>query len=168
MIKTGWMFAYASNMHLPDIERWLRDNAHPPESVAQVGEVLKMSGRRAVLDGWEVCWNRCSSHRGGGAANIREAAGQRVYGVAYRISNGLLKLFDAKEGYPTSYDRRVVPVTLLDSGDKVDGWAYVSNGNRPEPVWPTREYKRLVLAGAHSWGLPTDYVFQLSAIPTAD
>ena len=167
-METGWMFAYASNMHLPDIERWLRDNTHPTERVAQVGEVLKMSGKRAVLDGWEVCWNHHSGQRGGGAANIREAAGQRVYGVAYRIRNGLLKLFDAKEGYPTSYDRRIVPVTLLDSGDKVDVWAYVSKGNRPEPVWPTREYKRIVLAGARSWGLPADYVFQLSAIPTAE
>ena len=46
-MQTGWMFAYASNMHLPDIECWLRDNTHPTERVAQVGEVLMRLGRSA-------------------------------------------------------------------------------------------------------------------------
>jgi len=165
-MPTGWMFAYASNMHLPDIERWLRDNAHPAARAAQVRRGLKMSGKRAALDGWELCWNHYSSHRGGGAANVRKVAGRRVHGIAYPITGELIAVFDAKEGYPASYDRMVVPVTLLDSGDSVDAWLYVSKGNRPEPCLPTREYKRIVLAGARSWGLPGDYVRRLSAIRT--
>ena len=48
-MQTGWMFAYASNMHLPDIECWLRDNTHPTERVAQVGEVLMRLGEERGL-----------------------------------------------------------------------------------------------------------------------
>lgn len=167
-----WVFAYGSNMNLADLGRWLECRHQRGQlsrhDIQQVLGLLKACGKRAVLEGRRVCWNYYSRKRGGGAANVEQAAGERVFGVAYRVGGRELRLFDCKEDHPTSYRRgeEGEPVLLLDSQEEVAAWVYVANATSPDPVWPTAEYKAVLLEGARYWGLPPGYIATLEMIPT--
>jgi cation transport regulator ChaC len=166
-----WVFAYGSNMNLADLGRWLQCRHQrgqlSRDDMQQVLGVLNACGKRAVLEGWRVCWNYCSRKRGGGAANVEQAAGERVFGVAYRVGERELRLFDCKEGHPRYYKREEKqPVLLLDSQKEVTACVYVANATCPEPVWPTPEYKAILVEGARHWGLPPGYIAELESIPT--
>ncbi len=153
------VFAYGSNMHLPDLRRWMEGRGHGD------GSILASSG--ALLDGWELVWNYRSPTRKGGAANVRERAGAVLPGVVLEVDAGGLRALDAKEGHPGRYSRGDALVEVQISGGTTGAWLYVV---RPEfrsegMVPPRRAYLELVLAGARAHGLPDKHLGILGEVP---
>lgn len=161
-----WVFAYGSNMNLGDLGRWLERGQLSRDDIQATLDLLKASGKRAVLEGYQLCWNYRSTNRKGGAANVEQAAGERVFGVAYCVGEKELGLFDSKERHPYSYEREPQQVLLLDSQEEVPAWVYVANATSSGPVWPTAEYKTVLVEGARYWGLPSEHIATLEIIPT--
>lgn len=159
-----WVFAYGSNMHLPDLARWLREHGHPAEAP-----------RRAVparLPDHALAWNYRSRARRGGAANVVRRLGAEVRGVALLVSARLLEAIDHKEGHPNRYDRgaeRMVARALAD-GSPLDAWVYrVTPAHQiDEDVPPRRGYLGLMIEAAETHGLGEAWLCALRALPTLD
>jgi cation transport regulator ChaC len=154
-----WVFAYGSNMHLGDLERWFARRSLPApvlhEAVA------------AVLPGWQLVWNYHSRERRGGAANVEPAPGARLPGVALLPDAATFEGIAQKEGYPKIYERQLVPLDLTD-GRRVEAFVYVVVPARrsPHPEPPAPEYLNLLITGAEAHGLDPAHVAMLRATPT--
>ena len=72
-----WVFAYGSNMHLPDLARWAAERGLPTPVVR--------CARVATLEGYALTWDYRSPTRRGGAANVRPAPGTSTPGVALQV-----------------------------------------------------------------------------------
>jgi hypothetical protein len=157
------VFAYGSNMHVPDVRRWLRANGHPDPGPLRV--------ERALLPDHALAWNYRSVSRGGGAANVVPIPGAEVRGVVVDADAPLLAAFDAKEGHPRRYDRgdRPVAVQLWGGGGAADAWLYrVTPAFTSSTVIPPRAaYLHLLVEAAEAHDLGADYVAALRRIPTA-
>ena len=160
-MSTHWVFAYGSNMHLGDLERFAC------QSGAARGAILQSAVAR-VAD-MRLAWNYFSASRGGGAANVEPAAGATLHGLALEVDAQMLEVIDRKEGYPTRYGRSLLPLDLA-QGRTVDGWLYCVQPHliRGEEVLPTRHYLGLIVEAASTHGLPREYVDTLRAIRTVD
>lgn len=153
------VFAYGSNMHLPDLRGWMRGRGH--------GDAEVLSSAAATLWGWELVWNYRSPARNGGAANVRERIGAALPGVILEVDDAGLRALDEKEGHPGRYSRGESPVALDGSGGEAGAWLYVV---RPEfrvegMIPPRRAYLELVLAGARAHGLPEAHLRELEGVP---
>ena len=158
------IFAYGSNMHLADLNRWLqrRGGGVLPQSDLKVGR----------LPNYRLAWNYYSDARGGGAANVVYAPGEQVWGVLLPSGQTLLELIDQKEGHPMRYSRGDAPLTIhTEAGlSTTRAWVYrvTPNYTCHEPCLPTQEYLRLLTDSAVHWGFPADYVARLNRQPTSD
>jgi hypothetical protein len=80
-----------------------------------------------------------------------------------------LKAFDRKEGHPYAYSRgnHRVAVRRHRDGKNILAWLYLATPNKSgrRDVWPTREYKRVIIEAAAFWGFPEDYIEKLKAWP---
>ena len=162
VVPHAWVFAFGSNMNLADLRRWLRERALPDEGL--------LRAEPATLAGFRLIWNYRSQLRDGGAANLEEAPGVDLPGVAIAVHEAMLGYIDTKEGHPNRY-RRVRPHPVeLDGGRSVDAWVYrvTEAFLQPPPVWPRRAYLDLMLAGAREHGLPAHYIAELEKTPTCD
>lgn len=154
-----WVFAYGSNMHLPDLVGWLKRH-HPLVS-------LPMQFIAAELPGFELVWNYWSPVRQGGAANVQRSEKDRtLYGALLQVDSGTLEALDQKEGHPTRYSRFPAPVSCrsLDGQLDLEAWIYqVSNEYRSDtPIFPTASYLKLLTDGAEALKLPSPYLHWLS------
>lgn len=160
------VFAYGSNMHLPDLGRYLRARELPPGALGSV--------RPAALPGYRLMWNYRSKVRGGGAANVERFEfdgacafeGAELYGLVLEVDQVLLNAIDVKEGHPARYVRERASVVYGD-GVTAEAWVYVV---RPEHcvgefVAPRAEYLELMIAAAEQHRLPADYVDALRRTP---
>ncbi len=157
------VFAYGSNMCLPDLARWLRAKGHRPPA--------DLRPRPALLPGHRLVWNYFSPPREGGAANVEPCPGRALPGIVFDVDAELLAALDRKEGHPERYSRGDAPRTVeLPAGGTLDAWVYVVTPAwaRAEPVPPRRAYLDLLVAGARAHGLPGWHVAELLATPTAD
>lgn len=161
-MSTDFTFGYGSNMNWSDLRAWLEANGFDSS--------LVLTFRPARLNGYEIVWNYYSSRRAGGAANVQPAEGASVYGVLVEFEDVLLKAFDKKEGHPYFYSRERVSVEIIEDGQAVDAWLYSALGNKGKrtDVWPTREYKRIVLNGAEENNLPEEWIQTIKKWPTQD
>ena len=86
------------------------------------------------------------------------------------IDQSLLKAFDRKEGHPFFYSRgeNRIPVRRADDGKTVMAWVYIAKSNKGDrrDVWPTRDYKKIVLDAAVFWGFPEEFIEKIKAWPT--
>ena len=155
-----WLFAYGSNMHLYDLERWLATSNLPPGKILQA--------HAATLVGYRLVWNYYSPVRGGGAANI-EPADTLLPGVLLEVDEAALAAIDRKEGHPTRY-RRTLADALLGTGGRLRAFTYVAEAPhiRQEYVAPTRHYLGLLLEGARNFALPRAHIEALEALETID
>jgi hypothetical protein len=150
---TTLIFAYGSNMCRG---RLLDYNVHPvgPGQPAELrGYVLRLNkvGRRA-------------GHRSG-KGNVEQCAGETVWGVLYSIPEDELPALDTGEG--DGYRRVQLPVES--SAGPVDAWAHVATKPSNDPsLRPYGWYKRFIVEGARSHGLPADYIAKLEAIDAVD
>jgi len=157
------VFAYGSNLDLPDLERWLK--------TCGMGHVCPAAVEVAVLPDWELVWDYRSDARRGGAANVKPAPGGQVWGAVLTVDDALLQALDQKEGHPGRYRRRLASAEAVSApGVCVDAWVYVVTPPflSREPVWPTRAYLDVVVRGARTLGLPAAYVAGLSETQTCD
>ncbi len=141
---SAWIFAYGSNMCLG---RFLDYNVHP-----------EAPGERARLDGYVLRFNKRSTDESG-KANVEPRDGGVVWGVLYSIPDTELPILTRGEGGYTPIRRSVVR-----DADPVDAWVYVAA--RPSDkaeLRPYSWYKRFVVEGAQSHGLPQEYVEALEA-----
>jgi hypothetical protein len=159
----AWVFAYGSNMNLGDLRRWLAER--------QFSEAGLLGAESAVLAGFQLAWNYRSLHRDGGAANMKEAPGASLPGLALAVDQVTLHAIDKKEGHPGRYCRGEQPRSVeLVRGGSVAAWVYqVSEPYlKPPPVWPRRAYLELIITAAREHDLPASYIADLEATPTCD
>lgn len=129
--------------------------------------VEPLSCRRAVLNGWRLCFNVQHFFRHeGGVGNIEpsEVPGDRVHGVLYECADEALAPLDAMEAYGHGYDRISVNVEV--DGESFSALTYIG---MPEFIddscLPGRRYLNIVVAGARQSGLNTEYVEWLETQP---
>lgn len=140
-------FAYGSNLDRDDWADWCARNG-------QDTEVLE-----PVRPGWLVdhcpAYHYFSRSRGGGALDVVPARGQVTPGMLFRVPADGWSALDRKEGAPTYYAHRTVPV-LLTGGSWQTATTYcVTPARRQEDfVCPTADYVGIVQRGLSAWGLP--------------
>jgi hypothetical protein len=159
-----WVFAYGSNMHLPDLKRWLGAQGCSKTGIHQITP--------AILEGFELVWNYWSPVRQGGAANVQPASCQRsVFGALLQVDTPTLLALDTKEGHPERYSRDPEPLRChpLDKSPPVDAWVYqVTAAYRSTtPVPPSLSYLTLLIEGAEELKLPGTYIDTLRTTPIA-
>lgn len=141
---SAWIFVYGSNMCLG---RFLDYNVHP-----------EAPGERARLDGYVLRFNKRSTDESG-KANLEPREGGVVWGVLYSIPDAELPILNRGEGGYRSIQRPVV----RDAGP-VDAWVYIATQpSDDDALRPYSWYKRFVVEGARSHGLPQGYVEALEA-----
>jgi hypothetical protein len=151
---TDFTFAYGSNMNRSELRSWLE--------AAGYDSSLIVSARPAVLEGYDFVWNFFSEGSRCGTANLEKRPGGTVWGVLIEFDVTLLKAFDRKEGHPYFYARGEtrMDVRRVEDGKLVGAWVYRAKPNRGGrvDVFPSREYKKIVLDAAISWGFPEESV----------
>ncbi len=157
-----WIFAYGSNMNRSDLRSWLESEGFDSS--------LLLEAIPATLEGYDFVWNYYSISRGGGTANLEPKEKSTICGVLLKIDETLLKAFDRKEGHPFFYSRGEErrPVRRNDTGETVLAWIYFAKPNRGarRDIWPSRNYKKIVLNAADFWRFPEDYIKKIKAWPT--
>jgi gamma-glutamylcyclotransferase (GGCT)/AIG2-like uncharacterized protein YtfP len=133
-------FAYASNMHRGQMQRWC--------PASRFLKTASLPGFRFVYDGFSVTWD-------GAVANIVKSDTDAVWGVLYEVTERDRLTLDAFEGYPRDYDHRDVEVRDRD-GNVRRAVTYFRTGRAPGPPHP--DYERIVIDGAKESGLPEDYI----------
>jgi hypothetical protein len=145
-------FAYGSSMNRSDLRSWLESNGYDSSLVTDSG--------LAILEDYDYVWNYFSEKRRGGGANLERKDGCTICGVLIEFDQTLMKAFDRKEGHPFFYSRgeQRIPVRKLNSAETVSAWIYLARPNRGvrRDIWPTREYKRIVMEAANFWNFPED------------
>lgn len=163
-MSTDFTFAYGSNMNSSDLRSWLERNGFDSSRV--------VNRWPAKLDGYDFVWNYYSAGRAGGAANLEPREGSTIEGVLIEFESVLLSAFDRKEGHPYFYSRgtKRIQVRRMSDGQTQDAWLYVAKANKADrrDVWPTREYKKIVLEGAKSAGLSEEFVERIRVWRTSD
>jgi gamma-glutamylcyclotransferase (GGCT)/AIG2-like uncharacterized protein YtfP len=145
-----YYFAYGSNMYWPQMQR------RCPSSRFVCA---------ARLNNYQFGITRHSRLRACGTANVFPVHGQAVWGVVYDVSDADLRVMDSFED---GYRREILPVDPNDNEAKLlDALVYVAEVESNVPL-PNAEYKRLILAGAKHWRLPTAYLKMLETIEAAE
>ncbi|MFO8109383.1 MAG: gamma-glutamylcyclotransferase family protein [Thermoplasmata archaeon] len=126
-------FAYGSNM---DPERM------------KVRRVVFSKREHAVLEGWEIKFNKTSSVDSKEAyANIIPVEGGVTEGVLYEINEIGLEILDRYEGHPVHYRRKNIKV-LTDDKEEVKAVTYVAEPREVgEGLKPSKEYLEHLLNG---------------------
>jgi hypothetical protein len=159
-----WVFAYGSNMHLPDLKRWLGAQGFPKTGIHRVAP--------ARLEGFELVWNYWSPVRQGGAANVQPAPPKgSVFGALLEVDTPTLLALDTKEGHPERYSRDPEPLRChpLNKSAPVNAWVYrvTADYRSTEPIPPAPSYLALLIEGAEELELPGTYIDTLRTTPIA-
>jgi len=144
-------FAYGSNM----LQERLRQRCPSARSTAV-----------ARLDGWTLSLHKRSKD-GSGKATITPSGepNATVFGVLYEMENSDLEPLDRAEGYRSGYNRTLVKVAIVSSGETVTAITYLADESASDPsLCPYDWYLKLIVAGAKEHALPGAYVEQLSGI----
>ena len=129
-------FAYGSNLSTADWQRWCAEHGHEPHGLSYL--------RPARLEGWALEFSIRSRRRGGGVLNMRECAGAVVCGGLFEVDAQGWRALDAKEGVPTTYERRGVTVQCS-QGLRLEVQTYVAApGVAARLVRPADPYVALV------------------------
>ncbi len=130
--------------------------------------VEPLAAKRAVLRGWRLRFNVQHFFRHeGGVGNIERSDNpdDKVLGVLYDCPDEALASLDAMEAYGHGYDRISLDVEV-DDGTQISAFTYIG---MPEFInnacLPTQRYLNLLVDGARSAGLASEFVSQLAAHP---
>ena len=103
--------------------------------------------------------------RRSGKGNVEECPGETVWGVLYAIPDDELAALDRGEGQ--GYRRVRLPVES--SAGPTEAWVHVATKpSKDSTLRPYSWYKRFIVEGARSHGLPAEYVAKLEAIEAID
>ena len=151
-----WYFAYGSNMQ-PATFRGRRG----------------IEARHAIparLAGWQLVFDKPTLlPMGEGMANVVATEGAEVLGVAYAVTLDDLAHIDLTEGVLIgNYSRVAVRVTSLDPTiGELEAFTLTSD-RRDLSLRPSHRYMALLIEGAETHGLPSEYVAWLRACPAVD
>jgi cation transport regulator ChaC len=149
---TCWYFAYGSNLD--------------PATFLGRRRMRPLAACPARLDGFALVFDLPVGPGERAVANLREAQGEHVHGVAYRLADTDCLHLDRTEGVHRGYyARRAVSLALPDGGT-LESFTYVSRFSFPNRK-PSHRYLGLLLRGARHHGLPAEYVAWLAALPLA-
>lgn len=143
-------FAYASNM-------WS----------AQMKERCPQSCfySKAILHDYALCFPRtCEGRWGkGGVAGVCKAAGDRVEGVLYEVTEKDIAALDQFEGVEDGdYYREAVNV--IDAlGNDLEAWIYFANAQGEADFKPSVTYIDTLIKGASGYGLSESYLRRLKS-----
>jgi hypothetical protein len=155
MAATEFIFAYGSNMSLPQMKE------RCPNSKDKLQPFV------AKADGWKLCFPRHSDRRQGGVGSIFPAKGEAVWGVVFGVTLEDLASLDRSEGVPSAYRRDRLPLTWGNLKQEV--WAYfaIPQDDPPKHYKPHEDYLALYIRGAESFKFPVEYIDKLRKIETA-
>lgn len=151
-----WYFAYGSNMQ--------------PATFSGRRGIVPARAVPARLAGWELVFDKPPLLPiGQGFANVIEAPGSHVLGVAYAITAEDLAHVDLTEGVLIDNYRRVAVrvAPLADPGVELEAFTLASPRRDPA-LRPSRRYMALLVEGAETHGLPADWVAWLRRCPACD
>ncbi|WP_296059371.1 gamma-glutamylcyclotransferase family protein [uncultured Amphritea sp.] len=130
--------------------------------------VEPLASRRAILHGWRLRFNVQHFFRHeGGVGNIERSdnPADKVLGVLHDCPDEALISLDAMEAYGHGYDRITVDVDV-DDEEQVSAFTYIG---MPEFInddcLPTQRYLNLLVDGARSAGLASEFVSHLTEHP---
>lgn len=155
-----YYFAYGSNMDESDFKEWCeKHNRICPEWI--------LLGT-ACLDNYELSFNYYSNGRSGGAANLMELPGSKVYGLLFEIKKYYdIETVRIKEGHPDYYKEIQVSVTYIDKSiSDVKTYKVVKDKEKSDHQKPTKNYMDLILRNARTNGFPSEYIRSLEKIET--
>ncbi len=143
-------FAYGSNMSVPRIQ------ARIP--LAKFVTIAQLPGHRLTFSkpGMDVS-GKCDALYTGNDSDM-------VYGVVYRISSADKMVLDGYEGLGRHYLTKPATV-MIDLGQKCEVFLYVATevqNNLKPYFW----YKKHVLHGAETAGLPRQYLEYIDSVPS--
>lgn len=101
-----------------------------------------------VLKDYELLFNKKSSKGEYSFANVVPSQGKIVEGYVYAMTQENLKRIDKAEGYPTHYDRMLLPIETSFKAlyHTIDCHVYIANDNWIVENWkPTKEYASIIL-----------------------
>lgn len=135
-----YYFAYGSNMNHKQME----DRC----SAARFITKAKLNGYKFVYDGR-------SYSRKGAVANIVEFEDGIAEVAIFEVDDDCIKKLDSYEGYPTSYQRKIVEV----QGENNQLYQAIVYLRNPLQIGqPSDEYKNALLQGAKDCGLSENYI----------
>jgi gamma-glutamylcyclotransferase (GGCT)/AIG2-like uncharacterized protein YtfP len=88
-------------------------------------------------------------------ANVSPESGSKVYGSLWSINRKLLHELDMVEGYPSLYDRKMVPVSV--EGQRYEAFVYVMTPQTLDNVQgsnPSQGYINRIIRGYNNAGIP--------------
>lgn len=96
-----------------------------------------------------------------GFANIKSSLSQTVKGVLYRINENCLNSLDQAEGYPNTYQRRIVKIS--NTLGNFDSWVYIVE-NDDSVGNPSQSYYDTVVSGAKQYGIDDFYIQYITSL----
>lgn len=150
--EPAWYFAYGSNMSRAIFRE--RRAMHP------------LAARRGCLDGHRLCFNLPVGPGERGVANLEVVAGTRTWGVLYLLTGEEFDRLDRTEGVHRGFYRRAPVEVVVDGGERVGAFTYLSS-RVGEGRKPSARYLGLLLDGAREHGLPDEYVAALELLELA-
>jgi len=117
----------------------------------------------AILREYSIVFNKYSTRDRTGKTNII-ASEFNVIGVVYDLTEEqFTKLGESEGGY------HIGLVTIQMNNEIIKAQTYFANGNRiNNELYPTREYRQILINGAREHDFPTGYIQMLEAIQTVD
>jgi gamma-glutamylcyclotransferase (GGCT)/AIG2-like uncharacterized protein YtfP len=101
-----------------------------------------------------------------GFANIKAAAGKKVYGVLFEVDQHCIDTLDDFEGHPEVFGRDEVEVVGIN--DKAyKAWVYLEKPNEFGGTYIKADYMRRVLVGAQENRLPEEWIKFLGSFITS-
>lgn len=150
---THLIFAYGSNLHQKDLDRYTAERNLPTISPRKICN--------ACLREWRLSWTAFSKTRQCGVLNITPENEAQTWGCLMRLTDEELAILDRKEGHPTHYHR--ISVTVYDTNDSAyEAETYVAYPCvQTEYFYPTLHYLTIVTEGMKMHGLPNSYIDDL-------
>jgi AIG2-like family len=139
-----YYFAYGSNMD-------------PAQMLTRCPSAMMVCP--VMLPEHRLVFNRSGTYRPGGVANIEPAAGQRVYGILWKMAGTEFTRLDQTED-PNAYRRERARVYSL-RGQPYDCHAYLALPDQPD--LPDHDYLDGLIQAGRNAGLPPEYLAQLDA-----
>ena len=139
-MATIYYFAYGSNMN----HKQMKERCKSAKFLC-----------RAYLENYDFVYDGYSSLRKGAVANIVPKEKSVVWGGLWEIDEEDMKKLDCYEGHPNVYTRE--KVIVKDDNNK-EYCAIVYLRDPRELNNPSDEYRKTVIEGAITCGLPNEYI----------
>lgn len=151
-------FIYGSSLNRGAFAAWAVEHGYRlPDFAAAIP---------ARLLGFRLAFDVVSRFWGGAVADLLEAPGGSVEGIALPLPGSARGLVEHKEGAISGlYLPFAVQVTPLAGGAPLEALAYRANPERrlPAEAPPSKPFLEALVAGARDFGLTASYVAELTA-----